>query len=85
MKEDTPSSMKGGKSKKVKDSDEEMTVIVPPSKSSKLSAPPPPDSDGDVIMDESEKPVDTTSTELEVDPVEKAISGMLPSSRLEVI
>jgi 26S proteasome regulatory subunit N3 len=76
MKEDTPSSMKGGKGKKVKDSDEEMTVVVPPSKSSKLSAPPPPDTDGDVIMNESEKPADASSAELEVDPVEKAISGM---------
>jgi 26S proteasome regulatory subunit N3 len=76
MKEDTPSSMKGGKGKKVKDSDEEMTVVVPPSKGSKLSAPPPPDTDGDIIMDDSEKPVDATSAELEVDPVEKAISGM---------
>lgn len=83
MKEDTPSSMKGGKSKKVKDSDEEMTVVVPPSKSSKLSAPPPPDTDSDIIMDDLEKPVDTASAEVEVDPVEKAISGMQTLSRLD--
>lgn len=76
MKEDTTSSMKGGKGKKVKESDEEMTVVVPPSKGSKLSAPPPPDTDGDIIVDDSEKLVDATSAELEVDPVEKAISGM---------
>lgn len=76
MKEDTPSSMKGGKGKKIKDGDEEMTVVVPPSKGSKLSAPLPSDNDSDVVMDESEKSVDVTPVELEVDPVEKAISGM---------
>jgi 26S proteasome regulatory subunit N3 len=76
MKEDTPSSMKSGKGKKVKDGDEEMTVVVPPSKGSKLSAPPPPDTDGDVAMDDSETSADATPAEMEVDPVEKAISGM---------
>ncbi len=76
MKEDTPSSMKGAKGKKVKESDEEMTVVVPPSKSSKLSAPLPLDTDVDIIMDDSEKPVDATAAKLEVDPVEKAISGL---------
>lgn len=85
MKEDTQTSIKAGKGKKVKDSDEEMTVVVPPSKSSKLSAPPPPDTDGDVNMDDSEKPLNTTSAELEVDPVEKAVSGMHSPSKLDVI
>jgi 26S proteasome regulatory subunit N3 len=84
MKEDTPSSMKGGKSKKLKDTDEEMTVVVPPSKGSKLSATPPPDTDGDVVMNDSEKPADATPVEMEVDPVEKAISGMSSPSRLDV-
>lgn len=76
MTEDKPSSMKGGKGKKVKESDEEMTVVVPPSKGSKLSAPPPPDTDGDVIMDDSEKAADAKA-EAEVDPVTKTVSGML--------
>ena len=76
MKEDTSSSIKAGKGKKVKDTDEEMTVVVPPSKGSKLSALPPPETDGDVIMGDSEKPLDAATAELEVDPVEKAVSGM---------
>jgi 26S proteasome regulatory subunit N3 len=76
MKEDTPSSMKGGKGKKTKESDEEMTVVVPPSKGSKLSAPQPIDANNDVAMGESEKPADA-KTEEEVDPVAKTISGML--------
>ena len=75
MKEDTPTSMKAGKSKKIKESDEEMTVVVPPSKSSKLSALPPMDTDEDVVMDDSEQPTDA-QTDLEVDPVTKTVSGM---------
>lgn len=80
MKDDTPSSMKGGKSKKVKESDEEMTVVVPPSKGTKLSAPPPADTDGDVVMDDSEKKGDIEAQEIEVDPVTKTVSGRAHSS-----
>lgn len=76
MKEDAPSSMKGGKGKKVKEGqDEEMIVVVPPSKGSKLSAPPPEDEDGDVLMDESEKTGDDQPAVVKVDPVTQAVSG----------
>lgn len=76
MKEDAPSSMKGGKGKKVKEGqDEEMTVVVPPSKGSKLSLPPPADDDGDVVMDGSEKTGDGQPAVVKVDPVTQAVSG----------
>jgi 26S proteasome regulatory subunit N3 len=76
MKEDAPAPIKGGKGKKVKDgSEEEMTVVVPPSKGSKLSALPPADGDGDVLMDGSETTGEDKPAEVEVDPVEKAVSG----------
>jgi 26S proteasome regulatory subunit N3 len=80
MKEDAPSSMKGGKGKKLKEGDEEMTVVVPPSKSVTLSAPPPADQDGDAMMEDSEKTGDEQSSEPEVDLVAKTVSSKCPSN-----
>jgi 26S proteasome regulatory subunit N3 len=74
MKDDAPTSLKGGKGKKSKDGDEEMTVVVPPSKASKLSSPPGKDNDGDVSM-EGEVHVGEDDGAVKVDPVTKAVSG----------
>jgi 26S proteasome regulatory subunit N3 len=75
MKEDAPSSMKGGKGKKMKDGDEEMTVVLPPSKSVTLSAPPPSDQDGDAMMEDSEKAGDEQPVELGVNLIAKTVSS----------
>ncbi|KAI1880334.1 hypothetical protein JX265_001955 [Neoarthrinium moseri] len=73
---DDKSSLKGkgkGQPKKGTKEGEDMTVVVPPSKNTKQSsAPPPADADGDVAMDESDKPDDL---EVKVDPVTQAITG----------
>ncbi|KAI1847947.1 hypothetical protein JX266_006060 [Neoarthrinium moseri] len=73
---DDKSSLKGkgkGQPKKGAKEGEDMTVVVPPSKNTKQSsAPPPADADGDVAMDESDKPDDL---EVKVDPVTQAITG----------
>ena len=74
MKDDAPTSLKGGKGKKAKEGEEEMTVVVPPSKGSKLSAPPPKDDDGDVAMDGSEADGEDSGA-VKIDPVAKAVSG----------
>lgn len=79
MKDDAPTSMKGGKGKKIKEGEEEMTVVVPPSKGSKFSAPPVKDTEGDVTMDGF---VDEDAEDVgavKVDPVAKAVSGSLTS------
>ena len=76
MKDDAPSSLKGGKGKKVKEGEEEMTVVVPPSKGSKLSAPPPKDGDGDVAMDGETEVDGEDDGAVKIDPVVKAVSGM---------
>jgi len=76
MKDDAPTTLKGGKGKKAKDGDEEMTVVVPPSKGSKLSVPPPKDGDGDVAMDGPEETTEGDAGAVKVDPVAKAVSGM---------
>ncbi len=76
MKDDAPSTLKGGKGKKLKEGEEEMTVVVPPSKGNKLSAPPVKDTEGDFAMD---GPVDETVEDagaVKVDPVAKAVSGL---------
>jgi 26S proteasome regulatory subunit N3 len=75
MKDDAPTSLKGGKGKKAKEGEEEMTVVVPPSKGSKLSAPPPKDNDGDVAMDGSEEADGEDAGAVKIDPVAKAVSG----------
>jgi 26S proteasome regulatory subunit N3 len=75
MKDDAPTSLKGGKGKKAKEGEEEMTVVVPPSKGSKLSAPPPKDNDGDVAMDGSEEADGEDDGAVKIDPVAKAVSG----------
>jgi hypothetical protein len=77
MKDDAPAPLKGGKGKKAKEGEEEMTVVVPPSKGSKLSAPPPKDTDGDVAMDSVEEVAKEDEGAVKVDPVAKAIAGML--------
>jgi 26S proteasome regulatory subunit N3 len=77
MKDDAPAPLKGGKGKKVKEGEEEMTVVVPPSKGSKLSAPPPKDNDGDVAMDGAEEINGEDAGAVKIDPVTKAVSGML--------
>lgn len=73
MKDDAHNPLKGGKGKKLKESDEEMTVVVPPSKGSKVSAFSQKDNDGDVEMDVS----GTTEDEgaVKIDPVAQAVSG----------
>lgn len=76
MKDDAPTSMKGGKGKKIKEGEEEMTVVVPPSKGSKFSAPPVKDTEGDVTMDGF---VDEDAEDVgavKVDPVAKAVSDI---------
>ncbi|KAI1869720.1 uncharacterized protein JN550_005701 [Neoarthrinium moseri] len=74
---DDKSSLKGkgkGQPKKGAKEGEDMTVVVPPSKNTKQSsAPPPADADGDVAMDESDKPDDL---EVKVDPVTQAITDI---------
>jgi 26S proteasome regulatory subunit N3 len=76
MKDDAPTSLKGGKGKKSKDGDEEMTVVVPPSKASKLSLAPGKDKDGDVSMEGEEQTAEDHGA-VKVDPVTKAVSGKL--------
>lgn len=76
MKDDAPSSLKGGKGKKLKEGDEEMTVVVPPSKGSKLSAPPVKDTEGDIPMDGFEDEDGEDAGAVKIDPVAKAVSGM---------
>jgi len=80
MKDDAPAPLKGGKGKKAKEGEEEMTVVVPPSKGSKLSAPPPKDTDGDVAMDGAEEVAKEDESAVKVDPVAKAVAGMLTLS-----
>jgi 26S proteasome regulatory subunit N3 len=75
MKDDAPTTLKGGKGKKAKEGEEEMTVVVPPSKGSKLSVPPPKDGDGDVAMDRSETTEEDAGAVKE-DPVAKAVSDI---------
>jgi len=76
MKDDAPAPLKGGKGKKAKEGEEEMTVVVPPSKGSKLVATPTKDIDGDVAM-ESTEVIAGEDAEVKIDPVAKAVAGML--------
>ncbi|KAH9904523.1 proteasome regulatory subunit C-terminal-domain-containing protein [Xylariomycetidae sp. FL2044] len=69
---DEKSSMKG-KGKKGAKEGEDMTVVVPPSKNTKQSSQPPPDAEGDVAMDDSDKPEDL---EVKVDPVTQTITDI---------
>jgi 26S proteasome regulatory subunit N3 len=76
MKDDAPTPLKCGKSKKAKEGEEEMTVVVPPPKGSKLSAPLPKDGDGDVDMGGSEKAVEEDAGAVKIDPVTKTVSDI---------
>lgn len=71
-----PTKGKAAQQKKLKDGDEEMTVVVPPSKASKLGGAPNKDEDGDVQMDR-DAVNGVESVEEKVDPVAKAVAGML--------
>ncbi|EPE35984.1 Winged helix DNA-binding protein [Glarea lozoyensis ATCC 20868] len=75
MKDDAPTSLKGGKGKKSKDGEEEMTVVVPPSKASKLSSSPGKDQEGDVVMEGEEQTAEDDGA-VKVDPVTKAVSDI---------
>jgi 26S proteasome regulatory subunit N3 len=75
MKDDAPTSLKGGKGTKAKEGEEEMTVVVPPSKGSKLSAPSLKDNDGDVAMNGSENADGEDAGTVKVDPVAKTVAG----------
>ncbi|EHK97976.1 putative 26S proteasome regulatory subunit rpn3 [Glarea lozoyensis 74030] len=79
MKDDAPTSLKGGKGKKSKDGEEEMTVVVPPSKASKLSSSPGKDQEGDVVMEGEEQTAEDDGA-VKVDPVTKAVSETYPST-----
>lgn len=79
MKDDAPASLKGGKGKKAKDGDEEMTVVVPPSKGQKLAGLGKKDGDGDVAMD-GEAVEGEDDGAVKVDPVVKAVAGMIYGS-----
>ena len=66
--------------KKDKDGDDEMTVVVPPPNSSKLVGRSGEDEHGDVMMEGAEKTagvVEEARAEETVDPVVKAVAGML--------
>jgi len=75
MKDDAPSSLKGGKGKKSKDGEEEMTVVVPPSKASKLPPASSRDTEGDVSMEGDEQTAEDDGA-VKVDPVTKAVSDI---------
>jgi len=77
MKDDAPTPLKGGKGKKAKEGEDEMTVVVPPPKGSKLSAPPTKDDDGDVAMDGAADINGEDAGAVKVDPVTKAVAGVL--------
>jgi 26S proteasome regulatory subunit N3 len=77
MKDDAPVSKKVGKGKKVKEGEEEMTVVVPPSKASKLSVPSAKDTEGDVVMDDTERTGDDESAEANIDPAAQTVLGKL--------
>jgi 26S proteasome regulatory subunit N3 len=81
MKDDAPSSLKGGKGKKAKEGEEEMTVVVPPPKGSKLSVPPPNNGDEDVSMEGATEGGEEAGAE-KVDPVAKAVAGMWARSNM---
>ncbi|PQE07894.1 26s proteasome non-atpase regulatory subunit 3 protein [Rutstroemia sp. NJR-2017a WRK4] len=75
MKDDAPSSLKGGKGKKAKEGEEEMTVVVPPPKGSKLSVPLPNNGDEDVSMEGATEGGEEAAAE-KVDPVAKAVADI---------
>lgn len=75
MKDDAPSSLKGGKGKKAKEGEEEMTVVVPPSKGQKLAGLSRKDAEGDVAMDGEEAAVEDDAA-VKVDPVAKTVADI---------
>ena len=69
MVDDGPEKVKLGTNKEGED---EMTVVVPPPKGSKLSGEPSKDDEGDIAMENIDKP---SSVSPELDPKAKAVAG----------